>query len=212
MPSNLRKTARAIAMAFATLVLLDGTLILESIQAQGVPSDWVAYYRPGRLVVPHPPGWQVQEGGDGAFVVVRQIPGSLPEALVYVKPQRFSPARSAADVLGSLPRDEAALFPGARLLRASALEPPIEGVLGAMTHAVQGQRYRGSALVLKAGSTGALHVISATEATWSAHAVTMTRILDSFRYVTAAANDDPPPPMVDPSPYRCHRAGVSTAG
>ena len=196
MPSNLRQTARAIAMAFATLALLDGMLILDSIQAQGIPSDWVAYYRPGRLVVPHPPGWQVQEGEDGAFVVLRQATGSLPEALVFVKPQRFSPTRSAADVLGLLPRDEAALFPDARLLRASALEPPMEGVLGAMTHAVQGQRYRGSALVLKIGLTGALYVISATEATWSAHALTMTRILDSFRYVTAAASGDPLPPMV----------------
>jgi hypothetical protein len=196
MPFNRRKTAHAIAVGFAALLLLDSAAFIRPVEAQGVPTDWVAHYRPGSLVVPHPPGWRVQEGGDGAFVVVRQVPGSLPEALVYVKPQRFSPARGVADVLGLLPREEAALFPGAQLLRAFALESPIEGVIGAMTHAVQGQRYRGSALVLRTGSAGALYVISATEATWPVHADTMTRILHSFRYVSTPASSDLPLDMV----------------
>jgi hypothetical protein len=124
MPFNRRKTPRAIAMGCVTLVLLHGTTLRKPAEAQGVPSDWVVYHRPGALVVPHPPGWQVREGGDGAFVVVRRAAGPLPDALVYVKPQRFGAARSAADALARLPHDEAALFPGARLLRAFALAPP----------------------------------------------------------------------------------------
>lgn len=207
MPFNRRKTTRAIAMAFVALVLLHGTTLPKSAEAQGVPSDWVVYHRPGGLVVPHPPGWQVREGSDGAFVVVRQAATSLPDALVYVKPQRFGPARSAADALGLLPHDEAALFPGARLLRAFALEPPIDGAIGAMTHTVQGQRYRASALVLKAGSAGGLYVISATEATWSVHAETMARILHSFRYVTAVTSNHLLPDMV---PWRDPAEGSFT--
>jgi hypothetical protein len=65
-----------------------------------------------------------------------------------------------------------------------------------MTHTVQGQPYRASALVLKTGSVGALYVISATEGAWPAHAETMARILHGFRYVSAVTGDDRLPDLV----------------
>jgi hypothetical protein len=36
---NRRKTARAMAVAFAAFLLLDGAVLLEAVEAQGVPGD-----------------------------------------------------------------------------------------------------------------------------------------------------------------------------
>ena len=194
MRRNRREIGRAIGVVMAGLLLAGSALFPKPVEAQGVPSDWVAYYRPGSLAVPHPPGWQVQERGDGAFVA--SLPGAspAPQALVYVKPLRFSENRNAADVLGLLPREEAALFPGAKVLRASVLE---QGLMGQLAFAIQGQGYRGTALVLIASrSIGSLFVIGATESAWVAQARAMSQILNGFRYLGAAPAREAQPEMV----------------
>jgi hypothetical protein len=153
---------------------------------QDLAPNWVAYYRAG-LVVPHPVGWQVQERGNGAFIVSR--PGA---ALIYVKPLQFPSGRSAADALGLLPREEAALFPGAQVGRPYFLP---EGAMGALAFVLQGQPYRGTALVLKGQATGALYVMSATPHAWSAAADEMAQILARFRYVSPGAGAEGLPEM-----------------
>jgi len=166
--------------------------------AQDFASNWVAYYRAG-LVVPHPVGWQVQERGNGAFTVSR--PGA---ALIYVKPLRFPAGRSVADVLGLLPREEATLFPGAQVLRASLLP---EGAIGALNFALHGQAYRGNALVLKGQTTGALYVMSATPHAWAAAADEMVQILASFRYLSPDTGAEALPEM---TPWRDPTEGAFT--
>jgi hypothetical protein len=155
--------------------------------AQAPPPDWVAYHRPGQLLVPHPPGWQVQDRGAGAFVVHLSGSGPTAQALVYVKPQRFTAQRGIADALGLLPREEAALFPAATIRRAAVLGPdrlpaPLQGVVGELAFSVRGQAFVGSVLVWGNGASGSLAVISASQSAWRAQADTMLQILQNFRY------------------------------
>lgn len=176
------------------VALLLGSLLASSMAcaAQDVPPGWVVYYPPGgSLVVPHPASWTVQEKGDGAFIAYLPGSGSIVQALVYVRPQRLHPGRNAADVLGLLPREEAALFPNARVLSATPVESPRLGVVGTLAFTLQNQRFRGTALVLQGQSTGTLFVISASEATWGQHARTMALILNGFRYVSTSAAHAP---------------------
>lgn len=161
-----------------------------SAAAQSPPPGWVAHHRPGQWLVLHPPGWQVQDRGDGAFVVVLPGAGAEALALVYVKPQRFSPQRGIADVLGRLHQDEAALFPGASIVRARVLgpdrlPPPLQGVTGELSYSVDGKAFVGSALVWGSGASGSLAVISATQVVWRAQAGTMLQILQNYRYLPA---------------------------
>jgi hypothetical protein len=191
---NRREIVRVIGVGLAGLLLAGSAVFVRPVEAEGVPGDWVAYYRPGNLVVPHPPGWRVQERGDGAFIVSLPGAGSAPQAVVYVKPQRFTENRNAADVLGLLPREEAALFPGAKVLRVSVGE---QSLMGQLVFAIQGQAYRGTALVLIASrSVGSLFVIGATESAWVTQARPMTQILSSFRYLGAAPASGTLPEMV----------------
>ena len=167
-----------------------GIVVVSAAGATGqeFSANWVAYYRAG-LVVPHPVGWQVQERGNGAFTASR--PGA---ALVYVKPLHLPAGRSVADVLNLLPWEEAALFPGAQVLRPSFLP---EGAISALTFALQGQPYRGTALVLKGQATGALYVMSATPHAWSAATGDeMAQILANFRYLSPDVSAGGLPEMV----------------
>jgi hypothetical protein len=150
-----------------------------------LPAGWTAYYREKELYVPHPAGWQVQPRGSGAFTV--HLPGSdgAAQALVYVKPQRFGPDRNAADALGLLQRDEPALFPQLRIVNAGALDGPHAGVRGELRFVVQGQPYRGVAVVLQQDDSGTLYVACARESAWSAQREPMARMLRSFRYLPA---------------------------
>jgi len=165
---------------------------------QDLAFNWVAYYRAG-LVVPHPVGWQVEERGNGAFTVSR-----AGAALIYVKPLHFPAGRSVAVVLDLLPREEAALLPGAQVGRPSVLP---EGAMCALAFALHGQTYRGTALVLKGQTTGALYVMSATTQPWTAAAEEMAQILASFRYLSPDAGAEALPAMV---PWRDPTEGAFT--
>lgn len=161
--------------------------------AQTPPPGWQANYRAGQWLLPHPPGWQVQDRGAGTFIVFLPGTGDMAQALVYVKPQRFSAQRGVADVLGRLPQDEATLFPQARIARATVLGPaqglhaPLQGVRGELAFTVAGQAGVGEALVWGAGGTGTLAVISAVEPLWPAVRATLLQILQHFRYLPPGA-------------------------
>jgi hypothetical protein len=181
-----------IAVSF---VLLSGPVGVG--MAQSPPPGWVAYHRAGQLLVPHPPGWRVQDRGEGAFIVYLPGPGPDAQALVYVRPQRFTAQRGIADALGLLPREEAELFPGARIQRASVLGPeqlpaPLQGVVGELVFSVGGQPFVGSAFVWGSPAGGALAVISATPSAWQAEAETMRQILQNFRYLPASGASSHP--------------------
>ena len=178
---------RASRPCLVALVL--GVVVASAAAASGpdVAPNWVAYYRAG-LVVPHPVGWQVQERGGGAFTVSR--PGA---ALIYVKPLRLPAGLSVADVLALLPRGEAALLPGAQVGRPSFFP---EGGMCAVTFALHGQSYRGTALVLRGQTTGALYVMSAAAHLWTAAAEEMAQILRRFRYVALEAGAEALPEMI----------------
>ncbi len=174
--------------------------------AQAPPRGWVAYHRPGQLLVLHPPGWQVQDRGGGAFIAYLPGPGATAQALVYVKPQRFGAQRGIADVLGRLPQDEATLFPQARIPRATVLGPgsglqaPFQGVLGELAFTVDGQAGVGEALVWGSGGAGALALISALRPSWPAQRETLLLILQNFRYLPGnATGSQAPAPSVAPA-------------
>jgi hypothetical protein len=150
-----------------------------------LPPGWTAFYRDGQLFVPHPPGWQVQERGEGAFIAFLPGDGAAAQALVYVKPQRFGPDRNAADALGRLPREEAALFPQLRVVSGAGLEAPHVGVRGELRFAVQDQPYRGVAVVVQRGDSGTLYVACARESAWAATREAMAQMLRGFRYLPA---------------------------
>ncbi len=150
-----------------------------------LPAGWAAYHRERALFVPHPDGWRVQERGEGAFIAFLPGEGAAAQALVYVKPQRFGHERNAADALGLLPREEAALFPRLRIVNAAALEAPRVGVRGEMRFVVQDQPYLGVVVVLQQGDSGTLFVACARESAWSAHREAMARMLRGFRYLPA---------------------------
>jgi hypothetical protein len=154
--------------------------------ASGLPSGWTAYYRSGALFVRHPPGWQLQERGEGEFLAYLPGDTATARALVFVQPLRFSAQRNAADAVGLLPRELNALFPRARIVSGAGLEPPFVGVRGELQFEVQGRPYRGAALVLQIGSVGALYVMSATAESRDAQAQTMAAILSGSRYLTNA--------------------------
>jgi hypothetical protein len=159
--------------------------------AQNAPQGWVATYRPGgELFVPHPPGWGVQDRGGGAFLVF--LPGTdrVAQAFAFVKPQRLGPGRGLPDILGLLPREEAALFPGARL---SVREEDVRQheAMGELRFAVGGRGYRGRAAVVANGPVhGTLFALGETEQTWPTHAQTAARILRGFAYMPPAATAD----------------------
>jgi hypothetical protein len=155
--------------------------------APGVPPGWVGYYQPGGLFVAHPPGWQVRELGDGAFVVLRPGADQVPEALVYVRPRPARAGQEPVAALARLAEEEEAILPGARVLDASPLRPPLRGAMGALSYGAHGRPYRAHALLLEGDRTGALYVMAATEAAWDASAETMARILRGFRYLPAGA-------------------------
>ncbi len=164
--------------------------------AQTPPPGWVAHHRPGHWLVLHPPGWQVQDHGSGAFVVYLPGPAAGVQALVYVKPQRFSSQRGMADVMGMLRQDEAALFPQAsigraRLLGPERLPPPLQGVTGELSYSVGGQAFVGAALVWGNKVSGSLAVISATPAAWRAQAGDMLQILQNYRYLPTPGTRQP---------------------
>lgn len=175
------------ASGLAVFVTLLGATCGEFVQAAAppLPAGWTAYYRERALFVPHPPGWLVQERGEGAFIAF--LPGSGPaaQALVYVKPQRFGRDRNAADALGLLPREEAALFPQLRIVSATVLDAPHAGVRGETRFSVQGESYVGVAVVLQQGDSGTLYVASAREPAWPAQRDAMAQMLRSFRYLPA---------------------------
>lgn len=181
--------------------------------AQALPPTWVAdRTAAGSLYVPHPPGWVVQERNAGAFIVFRSGNGPVAEALVYVRPQRFGAGRNAVDVLGLLPREEADLFPGARVLRGDAVPPPRTGVQGEFTFTLQGRAFRGVAVVLHTGATGALYVMSASAAAWPQQALTMAQILSAFRYLSpeGAAGASPAAAVSAMQPWRDPNEGAFT--
>jgi hypothetical protein len=183
-PGKVLRAARFLAGALLLGIGLASSMVCAG---QDVPPGWVAYYQQGsNLFVPHPANWKVQERGDGTFIAYLPGTGSMTEALVYVKPQRLNPNRNAADVLGLLPREEAALFPNARVLNATTVEAPRLGVIGTLAFTLQNQRFRGTALVLQGQATGTLFVLSATEMAWGRHAQTMALILNGFRYVSTS--------------------------
>lgn len=178
--------ARA-ASSLAVFLALVGATCAGIVQAAPppLPAGWTAYYRERALFVPHPPGWQVQERGEGAFIAFLPGNGPAAQALVYVKPQRFGPDRNAADALGLLPREEAALFPQLRVVSGAALEAPHVGVRGELRFAVQGQPYRGVAVVLQQGDSGMLYVACARDSAWPATREAMAQMLRGFRYLPA---------------------------
>lgn len=183
--------------------------------AQSPPPGWVAFHRPGQLFVPHPPGWRVQDRGAGAFVVYLPGSGSSAQALVYVKPQRFTAQRGIADALGLLPREEATLLPAASIQRASVLGPgklpePLRGVVGELAFKVGGQPFVGSAIVWGSATSGALVVISATQAAWKAQAGTMVQILQNFRYLPATGRRSQPPAPMPMVPWTDPNEGAFT--
>ena len=200
------------ASGMAGLVLLLGAGPRPA-AAQALAPTWVAdRTAAGSLYVPHPPGWVVQERNAGAFIVYRPGTGPVAEALVYVRPQRFGAGRNAADVLGLLPREEADLFPGARVLRGDAVPPPRTGVQGEFTFTLQGRAFRGVAVVLHTGATGALYVMSASAAAWPQQALTMAQILSAFRYLSpeGAAGASPAAAVSAMQPWRDPNEGAFT--
>lgn len=173
----------------ASVVALGGVSATQAAPTP-LPAGWAAYHRERALFVPHPQGWRVQERGEGAFIAFLPGPGAAAQALVYVKPQRFGPDRNAADALGLLPREEAALFPQAQIARGGVLPQTTRGVWGELRFQVQGQPYRGVAVVIQYGATGTLNIMCATDAAWPTQAATMAQILNGYRYlppVSAAA-------------------------
>jgi len=181
--------------------------------AQSVPPGWFVHYRPGgELFVPHPRGWQVQEQENGSFLVFLAGDDGVAQALVYVKPQLLHPGRNITDVLGLLPREEAALFPGARI---SVREADVRtgAVIGELRFSVKGQPYRGTALVISSrGDHGTLFVISAAEGAWSAQRQTMAGILRGFAYMppAGATNARPQPALPAMQPWRDPNEGAFT--
>lgn len=171
----------------AGLMALLGAVSMGTVEAatQALPAGWTAYHRERALFVPHPPLWQVQERGEGAFIAFLPGNGATAQALVYVKPQRFGRDRNAADALGLLPREEAALFPQLRVVSAATLDRPHTGVRGELHFVVQDQTYRGVAVVVQRGDSGMLYVACARESAWPATRDAMAQILRGFRYLPA---------------------------
>lgn len=184
---------RLIRIAACALAAASGCLSSSLAASAALPAGWTVYHRERALFVPHPIGWRVQERGEGAFIAFLPGSGSAAQALVYVKPQRFGRERNAADALGLLPREEAALFPQLRIVGATVLDAPHAGVRGEMRFAVQGEPYVGAAVVLQQRDSGALFVICAREPAWRAQAGVMSQILNGFRYL---------PPVFAPAAQR----------
>ena len=61
-----------------------------------IPQGWTVFRSQNGLIVPHPLGWNVQERGDGGFVVYRPGPGGGAIAVVYVQPIAKIEGRAAA--------------------------------------------------------------------------------------------------------------------
>lgn len=179
MTRRLRILATAVLASVAVLCGVSATYAAPT----SLPAGWTAYHRERALFVPHPQGWRVQERGAGAFIAFLPGAGASAQALVYVKPQRFGPDRNAADALGLLPREEAALFPQLRVASGAALEAPHTGVRGELRFAVQDQRYRGVAVVMQRGDSGMLYVACARESAWHATREAMAQMLRGFRYL-----------------------------
>jgi hypothetical protein len=174
-------------MRAAFAVLLAGTFSVSAALAApaALPAGWTAYHRERALFVPHPARWQVQERGEGAFVAFLPGEDASAQALVYVKPQRFGPDRNAADTLGLLPREEAALFPRLRIVNGGSLEAPHAGVRGELRFMVQDQPYIGVAVVVQRGDSGMLYVACARESAWPAQREAMAQMMRGFRYLPA---------------------------
>ena len=179
--------SRCLRLLCAAMLGLAAAGLVESVAADALPPGWAAYHRERALFVPHPVGWQVQERGEGAFIAFLPSSGTAAQALAYVRPQRYGRDRNAADALGRLPREEAALFPQARIARGGALPQNTRGVWGELHFSVQGQPYRGVAVAMQSGATGTLFVMCATEAAWPVQAGTLAQILNGFRYLPPVA-------------------------
>lgn len=182
---------RAMHAAFALLLASMFSVSAALAGPAALPAGWTAYHRERALFVPHPADWRVQERGEGAFMA--SLPGGGPaaQALVYVRPQRFGPDRNAADALGRLERDEAALFPRLRIVNRAALEAPHAGVRGELRFMVQDQPYVGVAVVVQRGDSGMLYVACARESVWPAQREAMAQMLRGFRYLPVRMDGAP---------------------
>lgn len=182
---------RAMHAAFALLLASMFSVSAALAGPAALPAGWTAYHRERALFVPHPADWRVQERGEGAFMAFLPGGGPAAQALVYVRPQRFGPDRNAADALGRLERDEAALFPRLRIVNRAALEAPHAGVRGELRFMVQDQPYVGVAVVVQRGDSGMLYVAGARESVWPAQREAMAQMLRGFRYLPVRMDGAP---------------------
>jgi hypothetical protein len=115
--------------SYATILLVSSALsslaacAAPTVTHVDLPAGWMLYRGADGLVVQYPPGCQVTQHEDGAFIVHRVGQDPAAVAMVYVRPMRFNP-RNAVQTARMLPQLIPDVFEGVEIARVEQLPSP----------------------------------------------------------------------------------------
>ena len=145
------------------------------------PPGWTVFRGQSGLIVPHPAGWNVQERGDGGFVLFRPNPEGKATAVVYVQPI-FKIEGRAAGVVQGLGQIAPDLFSNVQVAKVRVVSDKPEVAVGELSFTPRETRFIGAAMCFKEDLQGVLYAIASTEAVWPQGEAVMKQILGRFFY------------------------------
>lgn len=135
------------------------------------------------LAVRHPPGWRVEDRGQGAFRVSAPDRGAAVVAVQPLEQMTGSPLETVQAVERLLPD----VFASPSVSAARSMPENPNAALADIRYVRAGQRCLGSVLAIKAGGRGMLYAAASSESAWPHAAPTMKQVLKSFHYIAPGA-------------------------